>query len=260
MSTASLTPATALGPARRISPLGRILNAAKLQFTNPATLFFIPWMIMALVLLLNLGIWALVLIAAGANSSEGVSEGAMYNGGSWFLFVYMLVVAVQAVNLTFPFAQGYSVTRRDFYLGTSLAFVAVSALNAVLYTLLKAVEEATGGWWLGGGFFSTLWYGDAWWETLLITFLLFLFFIFVGAAVATMYLRWRVYGLLGFFTVLALVIMGGLFLIGLTNSWVAVGGWFVANGPLGVALWSMPVAAVAAVAGFLLLRRATPRN
>ncbi|WP_369960707.1 hypothetical protein [Leifsonia sp. EB34] len=49
-------------------------------------------------------------------------------------------------------------------------------------------------------------------------------------------------------------------LITLTGSWPAVGAWFVANEPVGVTAWLLIPTALAALAGFAVLRRATPRT
>src|SRR5690554_4877023 len=100
--------------------LQRVLNVTRLHLTNKFPMMVLPLLILGFIFLVNLLIWLLIRSVAGPESAPDVTEGMQFSGASSFIFVYMMVVAVQAVNLTFPFALGYSVTRRDFYLGTSV--------------------------------------------------------------------------------------------------------------------------------------------
>ncbi len=240
----------------------RILAVTKLHFVNVWTVFVVPAMITAAILLANVAIWAIVLANGSSEADRAdMREGFGYSGASTWIFVYMMVVAVQAINITFPFALGYGVTRRDFYLGSALAFTAMAAGWAVLLTVLSYIEQATDGWWVGGRMFSAIYFGEGdWYQRLFLFFVGFLFFFFVGAAVATLYVRWKANGLLAFFAVFVALLIGAAALITTTASWPAVGAWFVANGPYGVAAWLLLPAVVAAVAGFFVLRRATPKG
>ena len=75
-----------------------------------------------------------------------------------------------------------------------------------------------------------------------------------------MFVRWRATGLTAFFAIIAVILLGAVAYFTLDHQWPAVGTWFTASGPVGVTLWALAPAAVAAVAGFFILRRATPRN
>ena len=133
---------------------------------------------------MNLAIWWIIFSAATAERRGRCREGLQYSGASIYIFVYMMVVAIQAMNLTFPFALGYGVTRRDFWLGSSLTFVLLSAMYAIGLTILSIIEEATNGWGLGGRMFTAVYFGDGpWSQRLFIFFVAFLFFFFVGAAI-----------------------------------------------------------------------------
>ena len=241
--------------------LRRVTNVTRLHLTQRFTLLVLPLMILGFIFLVNYLIWLLIFTNIGPSDAADASEGMQFSGASFFIFVYMMVVAVQAVNLTFPFALGYGVTRRDFYLGSSLAFVLLSVYYAVILTVLTEIERATGGWGLGGHMFDVVYFSA---DTLLQRFALyllaFLFFFFLGAATATVYVRWRAIGMYVFFAVLTLLVLGLLFLATSTQSWGLVGEWFVANGALGVATWTLVPTAISAVVGFFLLRGATPKN
>ena len=79
----------------------------------------------------------------GANGKPVAADAFVNNGGSTFVFVYMMVVAVQAMNQTFSFVVGLGATRRDYFAGTSLTFVALSVIFGVGIALLVLVERAT---------------------------------------------------------------------------------------------------------------------
>lgn len=256
MTTTTLTARPASSGA-----LQRITNVARLHLVNKATIIVVPWAIMAFIFLVNYLIWWILTASLSPADMADARDGLQFSGASFYIFVYMLVVAVQAINLTFPFAQGYSVTRRDFYLGSALTFVGLSALYALVITALGALERLTDGWGLGGRMFAPTYFGDGnLLEAFYLTFMIFLFFFFVGAATATVYVRWRANGMLVFFACLVLILVGLLALVTLTGSWPLVGQWFVTNGFVGVISWTIVPTALAGVAGFFILRRATPRN
>lgn len=239
----------------------RVLNVTRLHFANKFPILVLPLLILGFIFLVNLAIWWTIYNAAGPEGAAKASTGLQFSGASTFIFVYMLVVAVQAVNLTFPFALGYSVTRRDFYLGSAVTFVILSVYYASVMTIMASLERATSGWGLGGAMFDVVYFGaeDALQQFLLFL-LLFLFFFFIGAATASVYVRWRANGMYVFWATLTLGLVGAVALITFTGNWPAVGGWFVANGAMGVALWSLLPTALAALVGFVLLRKATPKN
>ncbi len=260
MTTTTLTsPGTTAGSAP--GAFGRILSVTRLHLTNRFPILVLPLMILGFIFLVNYLIWWLIFSVAGVEGSQDASDGIQFSGASMFIFVYMLVVAVQAVNLTFAFAQGYSVTRRDFYLGSCLVFVLLSVYYAAIMTVMALLERATNGWGFGGAMFDVIYFKTA--NPLLqfvLFLLLFLFFFFIGAAISSVYVRWRSNGMLVFFAALTLILVGLVALVTFTANWPAVGAWFVSNGALGVATWSLVPTALAAITGFFLLRRATPRN
>lgn len=240
----------------------RVAAVFRLHFVNPITVLIMPWGILLTIFALNLAVWALIL--AGLNETADraeVIEGFQWSGASTFIFVYMTIVAVQAINGTFPFALGLSVTRRDYFLGTTLGFIALAAIFATGLAILAALEEATSGWGVGGRMFTAVYFGDGtWYERYFIFFALLLFFFFVGAAAATVYVRWKSVGLTISLVVPALLLIGLGALFTVTDSWPAVWEWFAANGWTGSYAWSLVITVAAGLAGFLILRRATPRS
>lgn len=239
----------------------RVLNVTRLHFVNRWNLIYLPWMILGFIFLINYLIWWIVAAANGKEVQFGMSNGTQYSGATFYIFVYMLVIAIQAITLTFSFALSLSVTRRDYYLGTSLTFALLCLMYGGGMTLLSFIEDATGGWGLGGHMFHSVYVGDgAWWSRLFVYSVGLAFFIFLGALYGAMYMRWRLNGTVALSALLALLVLGGVALITFTANWVAVGAWFLSSGPVGVAAWLLVPTTIAAIAGFYILRRATPKG
>lgn len=242
----------------------RILAVVRLHLVNRYSVFAVPWMIMGGIFLVNVAIWWIIFASVSDEADRADARaGIAYSGALFYIFVYMLVLGIQAVAFTFPFALGFSVTRRDFWLGSALTFVALSAAYSAGLTVLAAIEVATGGWGLGGTMFAGFYFGGAdasWIERFGLYFATYLFFYFVGAAIATIYQRWRNNGMLALFGTLGLLLIIGIALVSFTGSWPSVGAWFDSNGPTGVIAWSLVPTVVAAVTGYVVLRRATPKN
>lgn len=239
----------------------RVATVARLHFTSSFPLLGRPWLILGFIFLINVALWWIIVRSTDGAAQDGLTAGTQFSGATTFIFIYMMVVAVQAVNVSFPFALGYSVTRRDFYLGTSVVFVLLSAYYAAGMALLAEIERATNGWGLGGAMFDVVYFGaDTLPQRFALFFLVFLFFFFVGSASASVYVRWRTNGMIVFFATLTVIVVGLVALATFTGSWPAVGGWLVRTGALGVATWSLLPTAIAAVTGFVLLRGATARN
>src|SRR5690606_24304786 len=121
-------------------------------------------------------------------------------------------------------------------------------------------ETVTNGWGVGGVMFTSIWFGESWPERMFVFFTLFVFFFFFGAAIATVYVRWKATGVSAFFIALTFVLVGIAALITLTGNWPAVGNFFVVSGATGTIAWTYVVTALSAVLGYLFLRRATPKS
>lgn len=242
--------------------LARVIRIVRLITANPWTTIILPWMILGVILLGNIAIWAILNASLAPEDMADASEGIQYSGASSWLFVYMTVVAVQAMNLTFPLALGYGATRREFSLGTAVAFVLLSAMFAVGLTVLSVIEKVTGGWGLGGSMFTAIYFGGteaAWYVKLGIYFFGMLFFFSVGSFFGAVFVRWRGLGLTAAFVLIGVVAIAAVAIITLGGQWPAVGRFFADSGALGVAAWLLVPTALSGVLGYLVLRRATPR-
>jgi hypothetical protein len=238
------------------SRVHEIWRIVRLHTVNPSIFFGVPWLILG-------GAWAVTMVVALILRGAGIPpelDGFRY---SWAVLSpqwYLIVVGVQAIAYTFSFALGFGATRRDFWLGTSGMFVFVSLEMAAAIATLVQIEQATDGWWIGAGMFDALWYGQSGWLTdFYTTFVLQLLVLFIGASITTIYMRWRIRGMMILlFTAVALV-LALVATLTFTESWVAVFDWFASIGIVGVFTVLLVKALAWAVAGYFVIRRATPR-
>lgn len=242
-------------------PRNRIASVVRLHFANPWSTITFPWIVMLTIIAMTVAIWLVVL----ANISDpadraGAREGFGYSGSSSFIFVYMIVVAVQSINTMFPFAQGFGVTRRNFSLGTAAFFVLLSLLYSAGLMVLSLIEDATNGWGVGGSIFSVGYFGETPAQRFFVFFAIMILFFFVGSAIAAIYLRWRSVGITIFFIALGFAVVGAAALVTLLSSWDEIGAWFAATGLVGSFAWSFVISALAALGGYAVLRRVTPKN
>ncbi|CAN5610581.1 hypothetical protein BH10ACT7_BH10ACT7_26700 [soil metagenome] len=244
---------------RPASPVGRVFNVVRLHLANPWTAIILPWIILGIIFVANLSIWAIIYDSVDAVDRADVSEGLQYSGAATYIFVYMMVVAITAMSITFPFALGYGVTRRDFYLGSAVTFILLSVMYTAGLTILSIIEEATGGWGFGGRMFTAVYFGEDTLQRIFIFFVAFLFFFFFGAAIATVWVRWKATGVTAFFVVVTAIVIAGAAVLTFTANWQLVGNFFVGAGLVGSFAWSLVITVISAVTGFFILRGATPR-
>lgn len=260
-----MTAATVTSPAAPRPLARRLTNVIRLQLANPFTIFITPALVVGLIFVGSWVLWWIIGTSTGGgrDAVEGVSIGMQFSGASLWIFVYMMVVAIQSMNFSFPFALGMGSTRRDYFLGTAVTFLGLSALFALIYLTLSAIEVATNGWGVGGAMFTTLYFGgvaEPWGLRLFYVFAAFVFFFFAGSLFGALYVRYRARGLVLFFTAFGAVVIGLAALATLTESWSTVGEFFVTVGFAGGYGLSLAISLAAGLAGYLVLRRATPRS
>lgn len=253
--TAISTPATLAEAGTVPSTALRIWNVTRLHFANRFSMIALPWIIIGFVFLVNMVIW----ISIFASTHEQLT-GTQWSGATMYIFVYFAIAAVQAMSLTFRFAMGMSATRRDYYLGTVLAFVLQGLLFTAVCTLLSYVEDWTNGYGMSAHMFSNVYMGSGpLWERVFTTFAAFLFCFALGALAGSVYVRWRANGLYALGAIVALVGVGFVAVATLTASWPAVGSWFLQVRTVGVVAWLLIPMVVSAVVGFFVLRKAPSR-
>lgn len=231
--------------------MNRTLNVVRMQLVNRQTYIWIPLIILA-------GAFAITLALYGILQNAG-AEGPKVGGGAQAPLWYFFAIGIQALTLTFPFSQAMSVTRREFYLGSLLTAALTSVLLAVIFVVGGIIETATGGWGMNGSFFVLPWLSDSGpLVSGLFYFVIAMLFFVIGFGAATVYKRFGPLGLTILLVGIALLLLGAIWLIGISNAWVPVFTWFAGIGAVGLTLLLAALAAVVAAGAFPLLRRALP--
>ena len=236
-----------------------IWRIVRLHTVNPSVFFGVPWLIIGAAWAVTFIITLIIRAGAGGAVTAEDLDGMRY---SWAVLSpqwYLVAVGVQAIGLTFSFALGFGTTRRDFWVGTSLMFMLVSIMYAAAIATLVQIEIATSGWGVGMHMFDALWYGQNWLVDFYTSFALQLFVLFIGASVTTVYMRWRMRGMLILLFSVIAVVLAVIAVVTLSGSWPSVFEWFAGLGIVGVFSLVLALAAASAVVGYVVIRRATPR-
>lgn len=256
-----MTALTVSAPTPAVGVLGRITRVVKLHFVNPKPTIVLPWFILAVIFVANLAIWWMIRsVATDPAAAADAVDGFQYSGSMGFVFFYMAIVAILAMNQTFGFALGIGVTRRDYYLGTALTFVLLAVIYTAGISLLGAIERATGGWGLGGRMFTPVYFGDTWAVQTFCIFAALLLAMFIGSISGAIYVRFKSFGITVFWCIVGLAIIGAAALLTLTGNWGIVGDYFARAGFVGGYATTLVITVASAVGGFFVLRRATPRS
>lgn len=243
---------------------GKALATARLHLVNLRGGLVVPLIILGVILVANIALWAIILTNLSGSDRADAQQGMQYSGAAFYFITYMVVFGVQAMSVTFPFALGWGVTRRDYYLGTLLAILVRSIAFGALFAVLSLIETATHGWFYGGSMFTAVYFplGD-WWVRLLGFVAMFALAMILGAAIATVWVRWRGTGMLVLWVGLGIVAVAAVAILTYGSLWPSVGSALTALFSLpSAALWALLLvpSVVLAGLGWLVLRRAAPRG
>ena len=227
--------------------MNRIVNVLRLHLKGWLFWFLVPLSIVLSSFVINLIIAAIL----GGKTS-------IYTGGLSSIYIYMMVIGAVVVKDTFSFALGFSVRRRDYYLGTLIMAVAACAVLAFLLWLLSLVEAyLIPGWGVNLHFFHLPYLNDGPLAgQLWIYFVVMLCMFWLGAAPACVFQRFRSIGLYSLAAVMLLPATVVGFAATRFNWWGTIFGWFAHQSAFDLASWTLPIVAVCALASYAFLRRA----
>lgn len=121
-----------------------------LQYGNPNRMIGVPVYILGGVVLLSIVIVGVIRRAGGDDDASDFNASVL-----WSLLGYTVVLGVQNVSASFPFALALGATRRTFVLGNLLTSLLQALLVALGSVVLLGIEAVTGGWFLGARILGT---------------------------------------------------------------------------------------------------------
>ncbi|BBF99568.1 MULTISPECIES: hypothetical protein [Pseudonocardia] len=231
----------------------RVLAAARLSTVAFRGRVLGAWLILAAIFIVHQAIWWV--IRANAGGEPNGFTGAL---SSFYFIVASTYLAL--MTQVMPFGLSLGITRRHFYLGTTLLVAAETLLSAVFLTLLLQVERWTGGWGLQVQFFEMFFMGQpnlflqvlAYWVPLMT-----ISFAFV--AIGAVFRRWGQFGVWAVCVGLLVVVAAIVMYFTWQDAWLSFGMFFVETPTiLLLAGYPLILAALSLVGGYLVLRRAQP--
>ncbi|MGY4857639.1 hypothetical protein [Cryobacterium sp. AP23] len=256
MTVISVAPAATRPQSRH-----RITKVMRLQMINKLTYIGIPWIITGVSLLISIVVALLIAVSVPEPGRQDALDGMAYSWAGLSPFWYLAVVGVQAVSAVFPFALGFSITRREYSLGTLLTFVVIAVFNATGWAILTEIERAINAAGITFHHFTALWFGEVGAGTVWLSLFSLQIVIFaVASAFAAVYARWRAMGMLVLWTAVALVILALLAFAMLTGSAAPIIDWLMSFTITGFFAALLIPAMVAFGLGWAALHRAPLRG
>ena len=196
-------------PVPRLTNRHRTIKVMRLHLVNRLTYVGIPWIITGVALVVSIVVALLISATVPEAGRQDALQGMSYSWAVLSPLWYLAVVGVQAVSAVFPFAMGFSITRREYALGTLLTYVVIAAFNATGWAILTEIERAVNAAGVTFHHFTALWFADAGVGTVWLSlFSLQLLIFAVTSAFAAVYARWRALGMVVLWVAVAVVLIG----------------------------------------------------
>ena len=228
--------------------MSTLVNVARYHLVDRMTFVALPWGIMAFSFLVNV-----VVSATVPTGPQGI-----YTGGLATIYVFLLVCGALIMTRSLPFGLMLGISRRSYYLGTTLLVVALSVVYGLGLTLLQLIERATDGWGLRLHFFRIPWIMDGpWYQTWLTSFVLLVLFFLYGMWYGLVFRRWSVPGLVAFIAAQILVALLVVVAVSMTHNWSAFGHFFTTVTAIALTGVLAAVAAAMGLGGLSTIRRVT---
>jgi len=112
-----------------------LVKVARLHLVDRFSYTWLVWGVLAFTFVINLAIFAVVPLSQPSGN---------FTGALVTIYIFMIVIGVQAATRFLPFALTLGVSRRTYYLGTVLLVVTLCALYAAILTALWALWVVVG--------------------------------------------------------------------------------------------------------------------
>lgn len=232
--------------------MNRVGTVMKMHARDKWSWFYIPWLILFSSFLVNLIVGYFV---------RNLEPGGTTTGGIIAIFIYMFFAGLFILPQTFSFALGFSVTRKDYFLGTSAMIGLIGAMTVLILFLIGMIETGTSGWGLNLFFFNMPFLEELSWilQTLLYFWTMIHLYAF-GLLISSIHRRFGRNGMYVFFIALILITSVIVLLATVQNWWIDLYEWVIrfsfAEFFNGMMLWEAGLSIVYLLLIYLLLRRA----
>lgn len=226
-----------------------VARVARLHLVDRFGYTWLVWGVLAFTFAVNVAIFAVL---------PQTQPTGNYTGALLTIYIFLLVIGVQAATKFLPFALTLGVSRRTYYVGTLALVIGLCALYSGILTVLWGLEGVTNGWGMQLHFFRVPWILDGpWYQVLLTNFVLLALVFLFGMWSGLIYRRFALVGSVVFFAALVVALVGVVLLITWLQEWPAVGRFLVDLNIVNASLLTALVAAVVALGGYLTIRRIT---
>jgi hypothetical protein len=224
------------------------IKVARFQLADRLSYTAVPWGI----LVVNFAIWYVIAGSFGGGGTQVLS----YN--VCVIYVVYFFVGMFSMFRSLPFAFALGVSRRAYYCGTVLLAAGLSAIYGLLLTLLKVLEEVSGGWGVGLHFFRVAYIlSGPWYQTWLTSFVGLTLIFLYGMWFGLVQRRWGLLGTLTFACTQVAAVLIGVITVSSSHDWTSVGHFFTALSPAGLTGLLAALTAVLLAGGYATMRRVT---
>lgn len=226
--------------------IGRV---ARLHLVDRFGYTWLVWGMLAFTFAVNVAIFAVL---------PPTEESGDYTGGLLTIYIFTLVIGVQAATKFLPFAMTLGVSRRSYYAGTLALVLGLCVAYGAMLTVLWWLEGVTGGWWMRLHFFRVPWILDGPWYQVLLTNVVLLATAFLfGLWCGLVYRRFGLVGMVVFLAALTLLAVIAALLVTWGQAWPQVGRFLAELDIVAASLLVAVVAAAVGLGGYLTIRRIT---
>ncbi len=226
-----------------------MVKVARLHLVDRFSYTWLLWGVFAFTFLVNYILFAAI---------GPVQEDGSYTGALLCIYIFMVVIGIQAATKFLPFAFTLGVSRRTYFLGTVALVVGLCALYAAVMTVLWWVEALTDGWGINMHFFRVPWILDGpWYQVLATNFVLLSLIFLTGLLFGLIYRRFGMVGMVLFSGASVVIALAAVLLVTWRQWWAQLGAYLVDLDILSATGILAIVAAVTALGGYVTIRRIT---
>jgi hypothetical protein len=226
-----------------------VIKAARYHLAQWFNYLLLPWMILAFAFIADVVI--LKLTPAGHVPNRWV-------GGLGAIYTVIFICGLVSVARSLPYGLALGLSRRSYFLGTSLLAVILGVGNGLAITGLQAIERATGGWGMHMAFFRVPYILEGSWYLTLLTSTVALTLLFAwGMWFGLVFRRWNVVGVVTFGAAQVTVVLIGAVLATWTDAWSSIGSFFHTLSAAGLSGVLVLVLVALLAGGFATMRRVT---